>query len=100
MVTPLIFSDLLHAIQAGNRISRTFVVRHAAAVSRKRDDIGNPRLRGERNIRTKAGFDFSVVLRPVERIGNLAAARIGHRADEAEPARNLILVGLQQIDSF
>jgi len=96
----VVFGDLLHPVQAGDGIARAFFVRHAAAVSREGNDVGNSGLCGQRDISAKGRLDGRVVLGPVECVGNIAPAGVGHGADESVAAREFVLLGLEQIDSF
>src|SRR5690348_12735866 len=81
----------LDTIQTGDRIARAFIVRHAAPIPGKRNDIGHSSFGSNRNVRAECLFNASVVPSVVKSARNFATAGVSHRANKSVPTRNLVL---------
>ena len=96
---PVIFRNLLHAIQPRDRIALPLFIRHAATIPGKRNHVRHPRLSRQRNIRPKRLLNRRMVLDAVQSLSDLPAPRISHSANQPIPPRNLIFLRPQQINS-
>ena len=96
----VIFSDLFHAIRSDDRVAGAFLIGHTLPVSRKSNHVRHSRLCSQRDVFSECCLNHGMVLYPVQAVRDVASARISHTADQAIPARHLILLRLEQIDGL
>ncbi len=94
---PVRFGDRHDALEPGDRVARALVVADAVTQAGKGDHVGHVRLPGERDAGSEPGDDLVVVLRPVQAVIDLAAARIAHGAAEPVARGDRVFLGFEQV---
>src|SRR2546423_521881 len=91
-VDAVIFGDFLEAIEASNGVFSALFVRHARAISRKRDDVGHAGFSGDGDIFAKSFFDLGLIFDAVLSMRNISTSRVAHAANQAIAPRDFPLI--------
>src|SRR3982074_782707 len=96
----MIFADFLQTVQSRDRILRTLLVRHARAIPRECNHVGNAEFRGNRYVLAERFLDLGMIFDAIERARDVSAARVTHAANQPVAAWNLPFFHLQKVNSL